>query len=634
MTQETLTGGEIRALKPKKKDKDKKQPTDNTDKQQSQDKTKTVDVNAEANKQSQQSQQQPQDSTGKENPPTEDDKKKQKRDDLDKYENEPEVQPDTTVDLVEPLDPNDKEIRADKDKKDEGKKDQPEEQTEDVDEQSQDDTEDSASDNSQDSSEDTEQQAQDQSPQLNSQGSLSGYAITFSQPSEDLGGFKEVIDPQALDGVDLSNVMLLANHDYSEPLASVKGGTLQLTVDETGLYFTAQLDPEVSYAQDVLHNVQNGTQASASFRFDVLDGDLGEEWLTASDGSVIRNVKQLKALYEVSIVTIPAYQTSQVTAGAQRSYERYLQQTQQGDSRNMTQIIGKDNNSKAFENYIRTRGQVRDGLSSQNGAPLIPNEILDVLELKQSKMDLAKYVTVKTVGTKDGHFPIATDMSNNPLMTKKELDEIGDVTDDLFIDVPFSVETRAGKIELSNELIEDAKVNVVGEVKKQLQAMVTATNNKGILDLLKSDAFTKKDAQGFDDLKDAFNVDLEPALDKKWIMNQSAFNQLDKVKDDRGDYVLTPSPADPSKWQMLGGEVVVVPNRLLADNENGSHPIFVGDFTQAVAEFKRNEVTAQWDKFDFYSQGLSVVLRSDYEVVDKRSAVQLNLAEPKQPAKK
>lgn len=60
----------------------------------------------------------------------------------------------------------------------------------------------------------------------NSAKTLSGYAIVWNTPSKDLGGFKEIVSPDALKGVDLSNVLMLNDHDYTQVLASVKAGTL------------------------------------------------------------------------------------------------------------------------------------------------------------------------------------------------------------------------------------------------------------------------------------------------------------------------------------------------------------------------------------------------------------------------
>ena len=80
--------------------------------------------------------------------------------------------------------------------------------------------------------------------------SLSGYAITFGQPSKDLGGFTEVIDKNAFDGVDLSDVYMVSNHDFSKVLASTKAGTLKLNVDDKGLHFEFIKDENGNYIYD------------------------------------------------------------------------------------------------------------------------------------------------------------------------------------------------------------------------------------------------------------------------------------------------------------------------------------------------------------------------------------------------
>ena len=129
---------------------------------------------------------------------------------------------------------------------------------------------------------------------------ISGYALKFGTESKDLGGFVEVIDPQALEGVDLDNVILLDQHDYSKPLASVKAGTLTLEVDDQGLKFEATIDDSISYAKDLLANVKNGNVDSMSFRFDIDDGS--DEFKTDGEKTV-RTIKQIKDLFEVSTVT-------------------------------------------------------------------------------------------------------------------------------------------------------------------------------------------------------------------------------------------------------------------------------------------------------------------------------------------
>lgn len=450
---------------------------------------------------------------------------------------------------------------------------------------------------------------------------IEGYALTFGKESKDLGGFVEVIDPKALDGVDLDNVIMLDQHDYSKPLASVKGGTLKLDVDDQGLHFVATIDDSISYAKDLLANVKNGNVDSMSFRFDVDDGS---DEFTQDGDKITRTIKKIKDLYEVSTVTIPAYDDSKVDT---RSYEQFLNK-ERGKQNMKKKVIDPEENTevRSFEKFVRSRGEVRDGITTEGAAAVIPEEVITpVFQLKQSAWNLAQYVTVKTVSNGSGHYPIATSPQTAVLATKEELADIADVDANMFQDVKYDVETRAGKIALSNEVIEDSAVDIVKEVKGQMQKLVDNTDNKHIADLLTGADFTKVTATSVDDLKKAFNVTLDPALDKMWLVNQSAFNYLDTLKDNEGRYLLQPNPTAPSGFTLLGAPVVLVSDKLMANNADGSFPIILGDLAQAIALFRRNQVTAQWDRFDSYSEGLSVVVRNDYKIIDKNAALNISV---------
>ncbi|MCH3911278.1 MAG: phage major capsid protein [Limosilactobacillus oris] len=479
---------------------------------------------------------------------------------------------------------------------------------------------------------DSQQDDQGQTQDSQQPNKIEGYALMFNQPSKDLGGFVEVIDPKALDGVDLSNVIMLDQHDYSKPLASVKAGTLQLDVDDKGLHFTATIDPNVSYANDTLNNVKNGNINSMSFRFDTDDGS--DSWTRDDNGQITRTVNKIKDLLEVSTVTIPSYNAGNVDVDKTsiRSYNQFIESEEQ-DKMQKTLLNPAENPeqpSMAFENYIRSRGETRDGLTTKGAEAVIPEEVVNpVLELKNSKYNLANYATVKTVGTGSGHYPIATRYNTATLATKEELAEIGDVDANMFENVKFETKTRAGKIALSNEIVDDAEVDIVAEVKNQLQKLVDNTDNAEIIKVLQGDTFQKKAVANVDDLKKVFNVDLDPALQgtSTWLVNQSAFQVLDTLKDNEGRYLLQPDVTAPSGFSLLGQPVVKISNKFLPDNSDGTHPMILGDIAEAVAVFRRNQVTAQWDKFDMYSQGLSVVVRNDYQPISADAAFNLSLAD-------
>lgn len=477
----------------------------------------------------------------------------------------------------------------------------------------------------------------------NSPKKLSGYAIVWNTPSKDLGGFKEVVSPDALKGVDLSNVLMLNDHDYTQVLASVKAGTLKLTPDDKGLHFEATL-PDTTTANDVFANVKAGNLDSCSFSFDVDDGS--DKWEKDDQGNITRTINQIKDLFDVSVVAVPAYDSTNVdtdndsnnsnSSNSQnvkvntRSYENFIK----GENSKMTEktIINNNENTeiRSFENFIRSRGELRDGLTTSGVQAVIPEEVVTpVLELKNSKYNLAQYATVKTVSTGSGHYPIAKRNEKATLATKEELAEIADVDANMFEDVPFDVKTRAGKIALSNEIVDDSAVDIVGEVKNQLQKLVDNTDNQNIMKVLTSDTFKKETATSTDDLKKIFNVDLDPALNKMWLVNQSGFNYLDTLKDNEGRYLLQPNPAAASGFTLFGAPVVMISDAVMANNSDGSFPLIAGDLAEAVAVFRRNQVTAQWDKFDQFAQGLSVIVRNDYKPISNDAAINISLSAAK-----
>ncbi|MGJ0382437.1 phage major capsid protein [Lactiplantibacillus paraplantarum] len=466
---------------------------------------------------------------------------------------------------------------------------------------------------------------------------ISGYAIVWNSPSKDLGGFTEVVTPKALDGVDLSNVLMLNNHDYTQVLASVKAGTLTLETDDKGLHFTAQL-PNTSFANDVYEEVQSGNVDSCSFGFD--SDDDTDEWTKDDGGNITRTINQVKSLFDVSVVAVPAYDDTNVQVDT-RNYEKFINQEKEPDNMAKQTIIDPNSNENktgipAFEQYVRTHGETRDGLKTDGASAVIPKELITpVFQLKQSNYNLAQYATVKQVSSGSGTYPIATSQQSAVLATKDELADIADVDANMFTEVPFDVKTRAGKIALSNEVVEDAEVDIVSEVKTQLQQLVDNTDNTQIMGLLTGASFAKATATNIDDLKKIFNVTLDPALSKMWLVNQSGFNYLDTLKDSEGRYLLQPNPTAPSGFTLLGAPVVMISDKLLANNADGTFPMIAGDLSQAVAVFRRNQVTAQWDKFDQFSQGLSVIVRNDYEVIDKTAVINVALGTaPAGPASK
>lgn len=142
---------------------------------------------------------------------------------------------------------------------------------------------------------------------------IAGYAAVFNRMSQDLGGFKEIILPGAFDAVLRSapDVVALFNHDSNQILGRTSAGTLELSTDAQGLWYT--ITPPES-RKDILESIERGDVTGSSFAFTIpKDGD---EWRSGDDGKPVRHVRTIGRLFDVGPVVSPAYAD---TTAAKRS---------------------------------------------------------------------------------------------------------------------------------------------------------------------------------------------------------------------------------------------------------------------------------------------------------------------------
>ena len=333
----------------------------------------------------------------------------------------------------------------------------------------------------------------------------------------------------------------------------------------------------------------------------------------------ITKLETEKADLEAELAKIEDEQTDENT-------DEDEEKTKDGEKRKMGKKVEVRNtqNTKDFANYIRTQGTEVRSLNTTSGAVLVPVEVsTNVLELKDGQVDLTAYVTAQEVGTGQGKFPVAK-RAAAILATKEELADIAEIADPLFIDVEYAVKTRIGQIAFSNELVEDSAIDVVAYAEKQMQRMVRNTNNKGILDVLNT--FAVKNAVGADGLKSIVNIELDPELDTKFVVDQNAYQFIDTLKDTQGRYLLQDSIAFDSGKSLFGKEVIVISNAIAPTKPTGAVGfVWAGDLAEAAAYFKRSDITAVWEKFDAFSKGLAVGVRSDYKTVDEKAGVKVKL---------
>lgn len=130
---------------------------------------------------------------------------------------------------------------------------------------------------------------------------IRGYAALFDTWSEDLGWFREKIQPGAFaNTIKEADIRALWNHDPNYVLGRNKSETLQLREDEKGLAVDIT-PPDTQWARDLMTSMKRRDINQMSFAFQTIR----DEWNYESD-PLERTLVECK-LYDVAVVTYPAY---------------------------------------------------------------------------------------------------------------------------------------------------------------------------------------------------------------------------------------------------------------------------------------------------------------------------------------
>jgi len=130
---------------------------------------------------------------------------------------------------------------------------------------------------------------------------VEGYAAVFGKRALIAGLFEESVGPSAFNKtVGEADVRALFNHDPSKVLGRNKAGTLELSIDNSGLYYRASI-PDTSYGRDLAELLDRRDVTQSSFGFWTVQ----DHW---DDGDTPHRSLVEVGLLDVSPVTYPAYE--------------------------------------------------------------------------------------------------------------------------------------------------------------------------------------------------------------------------------------------------------------------------------------------------------------------------------------
>lgn len=148
---------------------------------------------------------------------------------------------------------------------------------------------------------------------------IEGYFSVFNSPYDICPGVVEVVAPGAFSDTLGEDIRALTNHDTTLVLGRNKAGTLTLKEDSHGLWGSIRINREDQDAMNLYRRVQRGDVDQCSFGFIILD----ERREVLPDGSVRYVILKVR-LFEVSVVTFPAYEETSVSARAKQ--EEHIRQ--------------------------------------------------------------------------------------------------------------------------------------------------------------------------------------------------------------------------------------------------------------------------------------------------------------------
>lgn len=185
-------------------------------------------------------------------------------------------------------------------------------------------------------------------------GIVQGHAAVFEQRTNIGGWFEEVVERSAFSQTDFRDVVMTVNHNLKNiPLARSRNNnansTLQLSVDDTGLFVRSSLDIENNSEAKALHaSIARGDISGMSFIFIIRDA----KWENLDSELPLRRITDIARVIEVSAVSFPAYDGTDINARDQETLESAKTalesaRSEQDSSNNELEILKIRNQIKA-----------------------------------------------------------------------------------------------------------------------------------------------------------------------------------------------------------------------------------------------------------------------------------------------
>lgn len=369
---------------------------------------------------------------------------------------------------------------------------------------------------------------------------------------------------------------------------------------------------DLETAKDLLAKIKEAKESKETN--EQLGKDLADELKKLDEETKATEIQEAK----------PKEQQAQPESTEPTSNTNPIDKKDKEEKRSMEVILNdkKETYTRSINQFIRTKGEKRDGLTTVGAEAVIPVDRITKPEKQpETVVDLRQHVGRVPVTTGTGSYPILR-ANKNKMISVAELAKNPALAKPEFTKVNYEIATYRGYIPVSQEALDDSDIDLGGLVAEHIQRQSLNTSNAEIAKKLQT--ATAKTVTDIDGLKDIVNVTIDPAYNVKFIASQSFFNELDKMKDNDGRYLLQQDVTVASGYKLLGREVVVMADDVIG-TAAGNKVAFVGDPSLFVKFFDRQQASVRWVDNDVYGQLLAGFVRFDVEVADTAAGFYVTL---------
>ena len=290
----------------------------------------------------------------------------------------------------------------------------------------------------------------------------------------------------------------------------------------------------------------------------------------------------------------------------------------------MRELHGANESVKdQFAHFLKTGEITRDnttgGIGLSNGQVLIPQDILPAEHEQHQFPRLGNLVRQIAVKHTTGKLPVFQPGSGK-LALHTELQSTTNSTSPEITEILWNLKTYTGRYVFTRELLDDSDYNWEAELQSRLIELRDNTEDDLIVTKLTAGVTAVKPTNLIDDLKLILDSKLKPydSNAASIVLSQSAFAQLDQMKDTEGRPLVQPNVTLGTGNAILGKTVTVVDDTLFPSAKQGDVNIVVAPLQKAVIKFKSNEITGQFvDTNDIWYKALGIYMREDVVQANK-----------------